>query len=70
MIVLSGDLHLAFAIVNVIIGLKRYNEDLIDMIYVYSDMSQERQELIASLWSDRISFMDFAYEDLLGILIR
>lgn len=62
-IVLSGDLRLDFAIANVIIGLKRYNEDLIDTIYVYSDMPQERREQITSLWADRIVFVDFAYED-------
>lgn len=62
-VVLSGDLHLDFAIANVIIGLKRYNEDLIDTIFVYSDMPQWKRVQITSLWADRIVFVNFAYKD-------
>lgn len=32
---LSSNENYAFALVNVIIGLKRYNEDLIDKIIIY-----------------------------------
>ena len=38
-ILLSGNEKIAFALANVIIGLKRYNEDLISKIIIYNELS-------------------------------
>lgn len=43
-VVLSGSNAYDFAIANVIIGLKRYNEDLITNIFIYHDIKQETRE--------------------------
>ncbi|WP_416861291.1 glycosyltransferase [Helicobacter ganmani] len=62
-IVLAGDEKLDFAIANVIIGLKRYNESLIDRVFVYTDMPQEKRDKISLIWRDKIAFVAFGYED-------
>ncbi len=56
-IVLAGDEKLDFAIANVIIGLKRYNESLIDRVFVYTDMPQEKRDKISLIWRDKIAFV-------------
>lgn len=61
-IVLAGDEKLDFAIANVIIGLKRYNESLIDKVFIYTDMPQEKRDKISFIW-DKITFASFSYED-------
>ena len=48
-ILLAGNDAVDFAIANVIIGLKRYNEDLITNIFIYHDIKQETREKISSL---------------------
>lgn len=62
-IVLAGDEKLDFAIANVIIGLKRYSESLIDRVFVYTDMPQEKRDKISLVWRDKITFVSFSYED-------
>lgn len=62
-IVLAGDEKLDFAIANVIIGLKRYSESLIDRVFVYTDMPQEKRDKISLVWRDKITFVSFAYGD-------
>lgn len=64
-VVLSGSNAYDFAIANVIIGLKRYNEDLITNIFIYHDIKQETREKISSLWEDKIIWIPYAYEDFL-----
>ena len=43
----------AFALANVIIGLRRYNEDLITNIVVYHDITEETRGKISRLWEFR-----------------
>ena len=64
-ILLAGNDAVDFAIANVIIGLKRYNEDLITNIFIYHDIKQETREKISSLWKDKIIWIPYAYEDFL-----
>lgn len=62
-ILLAGNDAVDFAIANVIIGLKRYNEDLITHIFIYHDIKEETRGKIQSLWEDRIIWIPYAYED-------
>ena len=55
-----------FALANMIIGLKRYNEDLIDKIYVmYDGIDEETRGKIQSIWQDKIIFERYSDEDFL-----
>ena len=64
-ILLAGNDAVDFAMANVIIGLKRYNEDLITNIFIYHDIKQKTREKISSLWEDKIIWIPYAYEDFL-----
>lgn len=64
-VILAGSEGMAFAIANVIIGLRRYNEDLITNIFIYHDMQELTRDKISSLWQDRIIWISYAYEDFL-----
>lgn len=55
----------AFALANVIIGLRRYNEDLITNIVVYHDITEETRGKISRLWEDKIIFIEYTHEDFL-----
>ena len=55
-----------FALANMIIGLKRYNEDLIDKIYVmYDGIDEETRGKIQCIWQDKIIFERYSNEDFL-----
>ena len=56
-VVLASDDRQAFALANVIIGLKKYNEALISRIFIYHDIRKETQDKLSRLWSDRIEFI-------------
>lgn len=53
-----------FALANVIIGLKRYNEDLIDKIYImYDGIDENTLAKIQSIWAEAIEFIRYSDED-------
>ena len=50
-ILLAGNDAVDFAMANVIIGLKRYNEDLITNIFIYHDIKQETRDKRKNLFT-------------------
>ena len=53
-----------FALANVIIGLKRYNEHLIDKIYImYDGIDESTLAKIQSIYSEAIEFIRYSDED-------
>lgn len=61
-ILMASDEDQAFAVANVIIGLKRYNKDLVDTIFIYHEMSNETINKISNIWKDKIIFVEYNYE--------
>ena len=59
---MASDENQAFAVANVIIGLKRYNKDLIDTIFIYHEMTNETIDKIGNIWKDKIVFVEYNYE--------
>ncbi|HEB9335298.1 TPA: hypothetical protein RZK38_001590, partial [Campylobacter coli] len=58
------DQNYDFVLANMIIGLKRYNEKLIDKIYVmYDGIPNETLEKIQSIWYGKIIFQRYTDED-------
>ena len=64
-VVMSSDNNQAFALANVIIGLKRYNERLIGKIYIYHDIDIYVRECINKIWPEVIEFIEYKYENFL-----
>ena len=63
-IFLSSDERYDFALANVIIGLKRYNEHLIDKIYImYDGIDESTLAKIQSIYSEAIEFIRYSDED-------
>ena len=63
-IFLSSDEKYDFALANLIIGLKRYNEHLIDKIYImYDSIDENTLAKIQSIYSEAIEFIRYSDED-------
>lgn len=42
--------NMDFALANTLIGLKRYNHDLIDKIFIMHDLKEETRNKISEIW--------------------
>lgn len=63
-IFMTSDEKYDFALANMIIGLKRCNEKIIDKIYVmYDGINEETLMKIKSIWSEAIEFIKYSDED-------
>lgn len=58
--------NMDFALANTLIGLKRYNHDLIDKIFIMHDLKEETRNKISEIWGgDIIEFIEYKYENFL-----
>lgn len=62
---MSSDNNQAFALANVIIGLKRYNKNLIEKIFIYHDIDIYTRECIHKIWPEAIEFIEYKYKNFL-----
>lgn len=62
---LACDENYAFALANVIIGIRRYNEDLFTNIVVYHDITEKTRKDISRLWEEKIIFVEYTHEHFL-----
>ena len=61
---MSSDEKYDFALANMIIGLKRYNEKIIDKIYVmYDGIDEETLIKIKSIWTEAIELIRYSDEN-------
>ena len=51
------------ALANVIIGLKRYSEELIDNIIVFCEMSDSTIEKLRKIWAQKLIFIPYTFAD-------
>lgn len=61
-VLIAGNENIAYAIANVIIGLKRYNEEYIDKIFVYCDFEEKTRKSVLSIWPEKVELISYALE--------
>ncbi|EPM6220120.1 glycosyltransferase, partial [Campylobacter coli] len=62
-ILLAADQNYSFAVANVIIGLKRWNEDLVSNIIVMHDINKATRDKISLIWKDKIIWKQYLQDD-------
>ncbi|WP_246023747.1 hypothetical protein [Campylobacter taeniopygiae] len=62
-ILVASDQNYDFMLANLIIGLKRWNEDIIaNIIVMYDNIDDSTKNKIQSIWPDKIIFRNYSYE--------
>lgn len=61
-VLIAGNENIAYAIANVIIGLKRYNEEYIEKIFVYCDFEEKTRKAVLSIWPEKVELISYALE--------